>query len=291
MIKKTNYHTHSTFCDGKSALEDIVKVAIEQKMKILGFSSHAMYPFATNWHMQIADYAEYFREIHSLQKKYTGKLEILAGLEVDFIPPLLCCNKELYHEYAPDYIIGSIHYISNPDHGCVNLPDPHMPSFFSIDGSIKELRKGIQIFFNGNNKKAIQTYFALQRSMVTSCNFDIIGHADVIRKRNVCGEFFNEEDIWYKNELKETAKAFAKSTKIVEINTGGMSRAGVKTPYPSPYFLELLVKEGARLMLNSDSHVKDSLLDNFDVGIAVAKQAGARELWYLSENKWQSYLL
>ena len=37
---KTNYHTHSTFCDGKNTPEEMVLKAIEDNFDILGFSSH-----------------------------------------------------------------------------------------------------------------------------------------------------------------------------------------------------------------------------------------------------------
>ena len=39
---KTNFHTHSIFCDGKSTLEENVLSAIEKEIKILGFSSHSV---------------------------------------------------------------------------------------------------------------------------------------------------------------------------------------------------------------------------------------------------------
>ena len=42
---KTNYHTHTEFCDAKNTAEEMVLAAIEKNFSILGFSSHAMYPF------------------------------------------------------------------------------------------------------------------------------------------------------------------------------------------------------------------------------------------------------
>ena len=37
---KTNYHTHSTFCDGKDTPEEMVKTAIEKGFDVIGFSGH-----------------------------------------------------------------------------------------------------------------------------------------------------------------------------------------------------------------------------------------------------------
>ena len=124
--------------------------------------------------------------------------------------------------------------------------------------------------------------------MVQSCNFDIIGHADLIRKRNRELRFFDEADDWYRRELKATAKAIAQSGKVAEINTGGMSRAGLLSPYPSAAFLELLRKYDVPLTLNSDSHEAKTLTDFFDAGIQSALAAGYGELWYLSGGSWKN---
>ena len=34
---KSNYHTHTNFCDGKSTAEEMVKSAIEKNLIFLGF--------------------------------------------------------------------------------------------------------------------------------------------------------------------------------------------------------------------------------------------------------------
>ena len=41
---KTNYHTHTTWCDGKDTPEAVVVAAIEKGFYAIGFSSHAMLP-------------------------------------------------------------------------------------------------------------------------------------------------------------------------------------------------------------------------------------------------------
>ena len=66
---KSNLHTHSTFCDGKSTLEENVLAAIQKGMKVLGFTSHSMYPFHTESNMKPENFAAYCEEIHRLQKK------------------------------------------------------------------------------------------------------------------------------------------------------------------------------------------------------------------------------
>ena len=69
---KTNYHTHTNFCDGKSSPEEMVRAAIEKKFDILGFSSHSMFPFSSDWHVSFRDHPAYAKEIARLKEKYSG---------------------------------------------------------------------------------------------------------------------------------------------------------------------------------------------------------------------------
>ena len=71
---KSNFHTHSTFCDGKNTPEEMVEVAIEKKIDILGFSSHSMYPFSSDWHIPSNSHEEYIREIIQNFKNETNKI-------------------------------------------------------------------------------------------------------------------------------------------------------------------------------------------------------------------------
>ena len=41
---KTNYHTHTVWCDGKDTPESMIKAAIGKGFDVIGFSSHSSYP-------------------------------------------------------------------------------------------------------------------------------------------------------------------------------------------------------------------------------------------------------
>ena len=234
---KSNFHTHTEFCDGKSSAEQMVFSAIEKKFDILGFSSHSAYPYKSNWHISPLNHIDYVKEIKRLKNKYKDKIEIYLGFEADYLPLVCTPEKSRFEEFSPDYIIGSVHYV-------VNLDEPEKQGFiqedsdipvncFSIDSFPEEVQQGINLLFDGDGKKACQTYFALVREMALSFNFDIIGHLDILRKRNAMVKFFDENSQWYKNEIKTTAKTIAKSGKIVEVNYGGIARGSLMDTYPS----------------------------------------------------------
>ena len=64
--------------------------------------------------------------------------------------------------------------------------------------------------------------------------------------------------------LERTADAIAASGKVVEVNTGGMSRGWLDDAYPSAAFRALLRARGVRFVLSSDAHSADALDFAFD---------------------------
>lgn len=287
---KTNYHTHTTWCDGKESAEQMIQAAVEKKFDVLGFSSHVMYPFAAEWHMHSNSIEKYLKDIRTLSHSYAHKIEVLAGFEADYFPVLSSPSNEQYKSLKPDYIIGSVHFLfdektifkQNTNHAGI----PY--TCFTADGPQEEVLHGIKHVFKGNAKKAVQTYFSLQRSMIKTASFDIVGHIDVIRKRNVHNLFFNEQDSWYIKELKETAKTAAQQNKIIEINTGGIARGIMTDSYPSLAFLKILKSYDVPICLNSDAHSSKDLDCAFDSSIEKAKTAGYTQIMYLSGGSWKA---
>ena len=64
--------------------------------------------------------------------------------------------------------------------------------------------------------------------------------------------------------LRRTADAFAASGKVVEVNTGGISRGWMEDAYPSPAFRALLRARGVRFVLSSDAHAAEAIDCAFD---------------------------
>ena len=287
---KTNYHTHTKFCDGKACAQDMVLDAISCGFDILGFSSHAAYPYQSEWHIKTEKYQEYVSTIRSLAQEYKEKIKILLGFEADFLPAVLTPDKNHYKKFNPDFIIGSVHYVINFENPSIKgfpQKDCDIPvNCFAIDGSEEEVKYGLEKMFSCDGKKVVQTYFSLEREMISSCNFDIIGHPDIVRKRNSTLHFFDENDEWYKKELKETALAIAKSGKIAEVNYGGISRGTLNDTYPSLPFLELLKKYDVPLTISSDSHNVAQMNNGYDFAIQQIKNAGYSEFFYLYNGKW-----
>ncbi|MBQ5490530.1 MAG: histidinol-phosphatase [Treponema sp.] len=272
-IKKTNYHMHTRYCDGSSNVAQMAQAAFDCGMSDIGFSGHAMIPFSSDWHMNIRNYESYCKDVQEAKKQFAGKMNILCGFEADFIPDITSPTFAEYKKYNPDFLIGSVHYVRIGN------------GYFEADGSFENTRKKIAQYAKGNAKKAVQAYFDAERQMLKNPDFTFIGHCDLIRKQNsqlAPQPLFDETASWYRKELVLTAKAIASAGVCVEINTGAMSRGYLDNPYPSLPFLELLHQYNVPVTFASDAHAKEHIDFAFDNACALARNAGYKELHYLS---------
>jgi len=97
-----NIHTHTSFCDGKDAPEDMVKEAIRLGLTTLGFSAHSA-SYYSNYPLPRNGTLDYVKEINRLKEVYRDQLEILLGFEYD-----MYCGIDT----SPfDYVIGAMHYL------------------------------------------------------------------------------------------------------------------------------------------------------------------------------------
>jgi histidinol-phosphatase (PHP family) len=214
-------------------------------MTEIGFSDHSYTFFDESYCINKDDIKNYQDTIRALSLKYKDKIKVLCGIEQDFY------STEPTDNY--DYIIGSVHLVRANDGALV-----------PVDESPEKLISGIREHFNGEVQAFVRAYFEQEREMLSTCDFDIIGHLDLVRKFNVRHPYFDESASWYLNELELTAEAAAKSGKIVEVNTGAISRGWLDDAYPSNAFRQMLRSRGVKFVLNSDAHASSALDCAFD---------------------------
>ncbi len=266
---KTNYHTHSLFCDGKNSVEEMVVKAIELQFDILGFSSHSLCSFSTDWHLPVRRHKEYADEVKRIKDLYKDKINIQLGFESDYLYGVNIPRKDAYSDFNIDYLIGAVHYVTNEN------------GSFAVDYSAEQVKKDIENIFYGNKSEVVHAYFENERTMLKKGDFDIIAHPDLIKKHNSKLNLFDENSKSYKEELLLTADAIQKAGVIVEINTGGIARGYIQQPYPSPYFLSLLFERKVPVTFSSDAHSTDHLDFWFTQALDYIQKAGYKEMAYL----------
>lgn len=240
-----NFHTHTTYCDGKSTAEEMVQKAIQLGLSQLGFSGHSYTEFDLEPCMTRTGTELYKKEIKLLKKKYKGKIKILLGIEYDYQ------SEELTDDY--DYILGSVHYIlKNGEYLCVD---------YSREKQIDAVNR----YYNGDFYSYIEDYYSLVADLYNKTKCDIIGHFDLITKYNADGSLFDTNHPRYVAAWKTAADAILQTPAVVEINTGGIARGHVKSPYPSREIIDYFIANGKKLIFSSDCHNKDYLLCGYGI--------------------------
>ena len=261
---KSNYHVHSTYCDGKNTLEENVLEAIKLGFTSLGFSSHSHTTFS-NYGMALSKHDEYVNEIYNLKKKYEDKIEIYTGIE-----------KDLFTDdtFGYDYIIGSVHYT-------------HPKSECEVDGYKEDVIKNVNENFDGDYLKYAKHYYELTTYLPLKTKCDIIGHFDIVTIHNDDNAYFDENDKRYLDYALTAAEYLIKKHNMIfELNSGAVFRGYKKSIYPNVNILKGIYDFGGRIMLNTDSHRIDALSFMQSEMASFAKEVGFKTAFEMHDGEF-----
>jgi len=269
----TNFHTHCSFSDGKQDPETIVREAIRKGLTGIGFSTHAPVHFENTWAMQPGRLSQYMETISGLKRKYAGHIEIYLGMEIDYF---IDVDEALFRNTQLDYIIGSVHFLTNKGHS------PYYP----VDMNPDKFTNGIDEMFGGDAGAYVKTYYSHVRDLIIRYRPSVTGHFDLVKKFNRDNRFFNEREKWYEDAVMPALLEIAKCGSIVEINTSIVYRGLGDEPYPSGWILKRCRDLGIPIMINSDAHSMDKLDAWFLQAREFARKAGFSSRRILSKGKW-----
>lgn len=280
--RKADFHTHSVFCDGKNTCEEMLIAALDCGLEALGFSGHAMWPFAGDCHIAINSFGAYVEEIKRLKSLYKNKIQLFCGYEAEYLPYASQPDLSVYKsQLTADYIIGSVHYLA---------PSPNLPPF-AVDWKPEIIADCAEKCFGGNYRRLVEFYFETVRQMIKYSTFDFAGHLDLIRKLNGKLHFFSEDEGWYKEEIIKTARCCGDARIMAEINTGAISRGVMDDVYPGAEFLTELCRCNVPIVINSDAHNAAGIACAFDRAQIAAKNAGytgsMQLFWQEDKPVWQ----
>ncbi len=255
-----SYHTHTAFCDGKNTPEEMILAAIKRGMPELGFSAHAVLPFATDWCMSEQSEREYFETLTALKEKYKDKIKIYIGIEQD--------ANAIPVGYPYDYIIGSVHGIWKGS------------DYLDVDLSPTEVRENVEKYYGGDPYAYVEEYYSLVGNIYEITRCDIIGHFDLVTKFLDRDPLFSEDHPRYIAARDKALEKLLKSPAVFEINTGGIYRGYRKVTYPNMEMIEKIAESGKPFVINADSHNAESV----DFMLAdVAAELDKRRIAYLTD--------
>ncbi len=262
-MKYTSLHTHSTFSDGSSTMEEQVLSAIEKGFASVGFSDHSYTDFDLSYCMKKEQIPHYRESILQLREKYKDQIEILMGLELDGYSDI---PTEKY-----DYLIGSVHYVRTDD----GLYHP-------VDSNKEGMVTMTEKYFGGDYNAMAKKYLIDSVQCAIDHKPDFIGHVDLATK--YC--LVDETEPAYRKVLLECIAAMLEVCPIFEINTGAIARGYRTTPYPADFAMRYINEHGGKFVLNSDCHVAKYLDCFYPESVELAKSCGVKSLVRLTSNGW-----
>jgi len=252
MRSPADYHMHTPLCrhaTGEPA--ELAAQALKAGLAEIGFSDHNPMPRDDfdSWRMRADQLGEYVESVEQARRAYP-QLQIKLALEVDFIPGYESWVRELAAQYPWDYLIGSVHYVSES----WALDNPEAISEWKA-------RDAFEVW---------TAYFERLTLAAQSGLFDIVGHADLCKK--FC--FYPQQDCT--SLFARFLNAAKQANVALEMNTAGL-RKECREIYPSPAFLRLAHQIGVPITFGSDAHAPHEVGMNFAEAVALARSVGYTE--------------
>ena len=264
----SNVHTHTTYSDGANPPEDMIRAALARGFSSLGFSDHGWAPH-DECAMSPRAEEEYRAEIRRLKRAYAGRIEIALGYEHDASMP----DTDL----TPyDYAIESVHFVKPAG------------EYLSVDHTEAISRSIVQMHYGGDPYGLVRDYFDAVCASIEASPAQIIGHIGLVSKFNEGGRMFSMDDPRWLEPARQALRLAVEKDRLVEVNTGAMSRGYRSEPYPDRALLRALKQMGGRVILTSDCHRAEWIDFAFDEVLEMIRQAGFREIWVWKDGGFQS---
>ena len=223
-----NYHTHTWRCNHATDREEnYVKAAIEQGFSILGFSDHTPYVFPDGYEsrirMTVSQLKDYCTVVRSLQKRYSDRIQIHLGLELEYYPDCLPKLLPILRDHQIEYLLLGQHFLGNE----IGQPYAGYPT------QDKSILKGY----------CRQSMDAMQTGL-----FTYFAHPDLIH--------FLGDDKTYRQYMRRLCQEAKSCNLPLEINMLGIWSG---RNYPDARFWELAAEEGCSVVIGCDAHDPDHL--------------------------------
>ena len=240
----SDFHMHTSFCDGKNSPEEMIVSAIEKGLEKIGICAHSYQFFDEGFCIKKDRVSDFILEISRLKDAYKDKIEIFCGVEQEYFSDT---TTEGF-----DYVIGSCHYIKKDG------------KYLDVDYTAEIFKDNVDKHFGGDFYAYCEAYYETIADVVEKTHCDIIGHFDIVTKFNEGGCFFDEKHPRYVLAYKKAVDRLIKYNIPFEINTGAISRGYKETPYPSIDIMEYIASCGGKFILSSDAHSFSHIGFQFD---------------------------
>ena len=253
-------HMHTPLCHHcQGEIEDYAAQALKRNLRGIVVTCHNPTPHNW-WHcMEMTDLPEYFERIERASKAFAGQVEVLPGIEADWLPELEPYLREELPRHPYHHVLGSVH---------------------CQIGAYREE------FWNGDMIEYQKTYFEnLARAAETGL-FDTISHPDLVK--NESPKTWNVEAVW--PAIESALDRIANTGVAMELNTSGVLKS-VREMNPGSRILRAMQKRNIPVVIGSDAHTPARVGDGWKDALAMCENAGYTHVSNFVERKRRDILI
>ncbi len=261
-------HTHTNASHAQNSVSEMLASARGKGLEILGFSEHSprpsayVYPSDYGPHLRAA-FPGYVAETIAARNTH-GPLQILLGMELDWLPAERTFMERAVDAWPFDYIIGGIHFL---DH-------------WGFDATAADWDK-----LSPEEKEETYTrYFIELRNMATARYkgkrlVDIAAHPDIIKLFSV-GDFRRWISLPHNLDMAADAlTAIRDAGMVMEISSAGLRKPCAEI-YPHPAIMGLAADLDVAISFGSDAHCVNTPAHGFDQLETYARSFGYSKSCY-----------
>jgi histidinol-phosphatase (PHP family) len=259
-------------------LEDVILSAIERKFLVYGLTEHVpryrtvdLYPEEADMSLLVLakQFEDFVNEAHRLRIAYSQQINLLVGLETEYITTLDLDRLDDLLQSCGDqihYLVGSVHHVNG-------IP---------IDIDIDTYYKAVNSLGIANEEQAREkyliSYLEAQYELLRRFRPEIIGHIDLCRLYTPDMPFSNFPRA--QEKLIRNIQFAVEYGALFEVNAAAL-RKGWATPYPGTDVIELICQEGGRLTISDDSHGPHAVGLHYGLVKDYLISVGVQNLWHI----------
>ena len=252
-------HMHTPLC-GHAIGDPGEYAAVAEKKGFKGIivTCHAPMPdgYGSHIRMGIDEFDEYVALVREAAEEWRGRVEVLLGLESEYVPGYESWIKELHGRAHFHHVLGSVHQ--------------HAGEY---------LKK----YFQGTWTGFQRTYFQHLAEAAETGLYDTISHPDLVKNQNAAE--------WKRERVMDTIlhalDRIAATGVAMELNTSGKNKA-VPEMNPGPEILAEMHRRGIPVVIGADAHEPRRVGDAYPEALRNLRAAGYEEVSYFIDRQRRS---
>ncbi|MDA1477623.1 histidinol-phosphatase HisJ [Bacillus changyiensis] len=250
---KHDAHVHSPFCPhgSKDEFRKYIEELCKKNFHFVTFTEHA--PLPTSFEdptptkdsaMTYSELEHYIESLNNLKKEYKGQINILVGLEVDYIR--ICENEtkamlDTYGPYLDDGIL-SVHFLpAGSSHICLDYDEKAFQQLIKYYGHIEQVYRAYYREIHASILSALGSFKPKR-----------IGHITLIKKFIELFPYTMSEHV--RQSAATCLAEVAKHGLELDFNTAGLRKPHADGIYLEKWMITEAKQKNIPLVYGSDAH-------------------------------------